>query len=169
MSCSVIEVNRSPSGLVNFEGSLPPSSRNIHVNVQKNKQMHINTWWGWGSKEDGAIVFLVVLSEKPRFNGHKLNYSKLHLDICKNRGSDWILEEVVLRHWRPFISGDIKNSAEHHPEQTPLADCALRKAVGPDLQKCLTTSAILWYCNTLKSKRIYSYKMIRMNLLMTHP
>ena len=121
--------NRGPGELVDFEGSPSARSRKVHPSAQEKKQMHINAWWGRGSKEDGAIAFPVVPSDRPRVNGHKLNYSKFHLNIRKNCGGDWMLEDVAQRGWRPSISGGSQNSAEFSPQQTTLAHCALSRGL----------------------------------------
>lgn len=85
--------NRGSGELVDFEGSPSAISRKVHPSVQEKKQMHINTWWAGGVKKMEP-VFSVLPNDRRGVNGHKLNYSKFHLNIRKNGGIDWTLEEA---------------------------------------------------------------------------
>lgn len=56
----ILSANRGPGELFDSEGSPSASSRKVHLRALKKKQMHINTWQGRGSKEDGVVVLSVV-------------------------------------------------------------------------------------------------------------
>lgn len=72
------------------------------------------------SKDNGARVPFVTVSERPRGNEHEVKYRKFHLNIRQN-----FFAVRVVKHW----NGDVQNLAGCSSKQSALNDFNLSRGV----------------------------------------
>ncbi|KAK4821170.1 hypothetical protein QYF61_014657 [Mycteria americana] len=72
--------------------------------------IYIDKYLTEGCKKGGTRLFLVVLSDRTRGNGHKVKYKKFHLNIRNTHGQT--LEQVAQKGCRVSILGEIKTKLD---------------------------------------------------------
>lgn len=126
--------------------------------------MCANTCWeGAGKMEPNSSHWCPVKGQEA--TGHKLKSRKFQLDIRKKKKqtkTTYFSTVQVVKHWNSAAQrgyaissfGDIQHPTGHVPEQPALADPALSRGVGQDnLQRCLPSSAILWFCEETEGRK----------------